>query len=549
MRQAQAQAISTWLYVSAGEDGPALFNKIVPHIDKLSSAIFSPVDPRFAIEYENNYGLDELRKAEIAARWLTREFSSVDRSLDMLYASCVDYSLKYGAAVMKCGWGHDGMTARILPHWQFGVYVESQTDLDQQEAMCETTYMTAEELWRRIMHRADAREIYQRALAHAKKGAREDVRPSGLHNVLPPAQIGTGETADQGPQGGGIVDVASTPMMPVVAPEIAAALIEAHELWVVNDETGDYTTIEIVEPDIIIEPRMMRRNRFFPHAHPYELVVINPQIGYAWGHSEVSDLVPLQRLLSARLLDVKHLMSLQYRRIRAFIGFSGNNDETYDQLNQTGWIAQEMPGAKVDDLTPPMPEGWTNEIEMISKMFDEMAGFDNVMSGRGEEGIRSGNHFQGAVRMASPRLRDRALRAERQYARFGEKMLWLAAEKDASAHWLDPKDLEGKTDFMLSQLQDDARVIVDSHSSSPIYEQDHANLAAFGLKAGAIDAADTIDMLPFPRRDTLRDKLEMRQQKAAEEKQRLMAQLPVEVQAELAFGIKPSGGGADHHRK
>jgi hypothetical protein len=483
-----------------------------------------------------------LKKAEIAARWLTREFSG--DGLDMLFANGgVDYSLKYGASVIKCGWGHHGMMARVIPHWQFGVYVESQTDLDMQEAMCETTYMTPEELWRRIMHRSDAKAIYDRACNHAKRGAQEDVRPSGLHNVLPPAQIGTGETADQSSTGGGIVDVASTPMMPVLAPEIAASLIEAHEVWVVNEETGDYTTIEVVEPDIIIEPRSLRRNRFFPHAHPYELVVINPQIGYIWGRSEVSDLVPLQRLLSARLLDVKHLMSLQYSRVRAFLGFSSSNDETYDQMNQRGWIAQEMPGAKVDDITPPMPKDWVAEIEMIGKMFDELAGFDNVMSGRGGDGIRSGNHFQGAVRMSSPRLRDRALRAERAYARFGEKMLWLAAAKDASAHWLDPADIAGKTDFVLSQLHDDARVIVDSHSSSPIYEEDHANLAAFGIKIGALDSADAIDMLPFPRRDTLRDKLEMRQKKREEELKRL----PPEIRAELEFGIKPQG--AEHHRR
>lgn len=542
LRQQQAQAISSWMFVSSGEDGPALYNKIPPHIDKLASSIFCPVDPRFDIEYENPYGQDELRKAQIAARWLTREFSR--RDLDMLFGSAVEGALEYGSYFIKLLWGHDGLGARLMAPWQFGVYVESNTEIDGQEALCETSYITAEELWRRIAHRADAKELYRRATAHAKKGARDDSMPAGLHNVLPPAAIGTGETTDQTSSGGGIVDVASAPMMPVMAPEVAASLLEAHELYLVNDETGDYTTIQLVEPDIIIAPRMLRKNLFVPFSHPYIHVQINPQENYFWGRSEASDLIPLQRLLSARLLDVKKIMSLQYRRIRAFYGFSDMNDERYDQLIESGWIAQEQPGAKVDDITPPMPAQWKEELATITQMFDDIAGMDKALSGGGEPGIRSGNHFQGAVRMASPRLRDRSLRAERQYAAFGEKALWLCAAKDARAHWLDPNDLAGNTDFALSQLSDDARVVVHVHSASPIYEQDHANLVAFGLQTGMLDADDGLSLLPFPNRDILRDKLQHRE--AA--KQKLISELPPQERAAALLGIKPpEGHGKGHH--
>lgn len=538
------------MFVSTGEDGPALYNKIPPHIDRLASSIFCPVDPRFDIEYENSYGSmimpngnmagsgnhDPLKMAGVAASWLTREFSR--RDFDLLFAGAVDTSLRYGSAIIKLLWGHDGLHARIIQPWQFGVYVESMAEIDGQEALCETSYITPEELWRRIGHRADARELYRRAVNYAKRGARDDSLPAGLHNVLPPAAIGIGETADQAASGGGIVDVASAPMMPVMMPEIAASLLEVHELFVANDETGDYTTIQMVEPDIIIAPRLLRRNLFYAFSHPYIHVQVNPQENYFWGRSEVSDLVPLQRLLSSRLLDVKKIMSLQYRRIRAFLGFSDMNDERYDQLVESGWVAQEMPGARIDDLTPPMPPDWRADVELINQMFEDTAGFAGALSGRGEPGIRSGNHFQGAVRMASPRLRDRSLRAERQYAAFGEKALWLAAAKDASAHWTNPDDPVGMSDFLLSELPDDARVVVDAHSASPIYEQDNANLVSFGVNTGVLDGEDALTLLPYPNRDVLLAKYRRREQA----KQAMLSGLSPQERAQILLGEKPKRG-------
>lgn len=59
-----------------------------------------------------------------------------------------------------------------------------------------------------------------------------------------------------------------------------------------------------------------------------------------------------------------------------------------------------------------------------------------------------------------------------------------------------------KIEFLLSQLPDDMKVVVDSHSSSPVYSEDNMKLA-FGLaKAGAIDGADLI-MLTHPQHEDI----------------------------------------------
>jgi hypothetical protein len=63
---------------------------------------------------------------------------------------------------------------------------------------------------------------------------------------------------------------------------------------------------------------------------------------------------------------------------------------------------------------------------------------------------------------------------------------------------------------------------VDSHSSSPIYEQDHKDLIGFGLKMGLVDPESAIDMLPFPKKDQLK----LRYREAQKAKQEMIAQHP-----------------------
>jgi hypothetical protein len=420
-----------------------------------------------------------------------------------------------------------------------GVYREDEPELDQQEAICETAYITEQELWRRISHRSDAKELFSRARAYARRRSATEESDSYINQILMAGTapvVGTPTQPTAGP--GGFVQLAA-PNWAMLAPEVAAGLITIHELYAVNDDTEDYTTIQMCEPDIILAPRMMRQNVFIPHDHPYTKICANPLPGYMWGRSELADLQKLQSLLGSRLEDIKKIMSLQYRGIRAFVGFSGMSDERYDEMYEAGWLAESTPGAKVEDLTPKLPEHAFEEVNAILKMFDEIAGFDNPLSGKGEPGIRSAQHFQGAVRQASPRLRDRAIRIERQLTELAEKFLWLIAVKDGRAHWSETEDPAELSDFYLSQLPANTRVLVDGHSASPVYEVDHANTAAFLFKAGAIAPDDLIDMLQVPNKDMLKEKLHERQ--AAQRK--FMASLPPEERAKL---LTHGGGGRRH---
>jgi hypothetical protein len=535
-----ARSINTWRYTGSDSGSSAIFNRLDVHCDKLASALYSPADLRFAVDFENDYGDVVLQRGQVAARYLTREFAQ--RNLDLAIQEAVEEAVPHGCVILKHNWGHRGPDIETLSPWQFGVYLESETDLDKQEATCETTYLLPEQIWRRISHRNDARELMRKIMQRARKMSADDVPPGFLHQVLmagtPPLIQDQGASASPG----GMISLTGTPAVAMLAAEIAEGLVECHQLWIVNDETGDYTTVQLVDPDIVIAPRGIRSNLFIPYDHPYDVIRVNSQRQYFWGRSEIAGLIKLQAMIRDRAEDIKKIMGVQYDRMRAFIGFSGMNDERFDQLAQEGWLAEENPTAKVDDLTPPLPPNAFEEMKMWGQFFDEVAGFDNVLSGKGEPGIRSGNHFQGAVRQASPRLRDRAIRVERQAAACGEKSMWQMAAKDGRVHWTKSDDPQLKTDFNLSQLPDDTRVLVDSHSSSPVFEQDHANTAAFLFKSGALDADGLLDLLPVPNRDYYKEKLKQREMS----KRQLLQSLPPEL---LAKEIAPhAGGGRSHHR-
>ena len=281
-----------------------------------------------------------------------------------------------------------------------------------------------------------------------------------------------------------------------------------------DDKLNDRTTIQIIEPDILLAPIFKRTNLFCKGMVPYTLIQPNSVPGYFWGRSEIVDLQMLQRLLSSTLVDIQRVMGSSFDKLLAFPGFDGLTDEAYGQFRSQGYLAMPQ-GATATDLTPKLPEHALEFVSLTLKLMDMVSGFHNILSGQGESGVRAGVHADTLMRTASPRLRDRSLIVERQCAMAGDATLSFLAAKDARVQWSELTDGQ-ETEFLLKQMPQDRRVSVDSHSSSPIYQVDHENLVAFGLKAGIIDGLTAIDLLPLPQKDLLRERFKENQARKAQ---------------------------------
>lgn len=528
--------------------GLALANLIYSHIDRLAAHLFSPSELRFSIDYENLYGKEWLAKGAVAARVVSREWEA--KNIDMLFGHGVKHSLTYASCILRQLGGKDAdgnfqfKGAKLVMPWQFGVYNEGVNDLADQEAFVETDWLNKHEIWRRLRFLPDAEKLFKRVLGNANKEDGVGAPTSFMHQVLSTSVLNTGMQNGQ-PQPGGIVQLTNDPSYPLPAPTVAAELYPMYNLWVWDDARDDYTTIQLVEPDILIAPLLKHVNLFVPEVHPYTLIQPNYEPGYFWGRSEIVDLIMLQAWLTEHLDDIKRLMGLQIDKLLAFPGYEGINDELYAQFRSNGY-AGLPPNVDVKDLTPKIPPEALPLVQEIIGMMERVSGFPPIMSGQGEPGVRAGVHADTLMKTGSPRLRDRSLLVERQCASAADTTLWLLQAKEAKAYWTNFDKEE--TDFLLSQLPEDRRIAVDSHSGSPIYHDDNMQLLAYGLKAGIVTGESFIEQSPLSHKDILIARLKEKEANQL----KLMLEHPELLSSgrkgrEAAIGHAAEGGAPNGH--
>ena len=555
----------TWRnYLFFGSDDPgdpALLNKCGPHADRLHSYLFSPSEVRAEIDFGQRAHESWQRREVELARHITKEFHGSD--VDMCFGDAVYWSLPLGSAFVKLGikmtseplpeaaddswlrslWSKKGRrrpsTARgivspknqmvfagfdpyvVLPS-AMGVYREDMNGLDRQEVIVHRTPITMQELFRRLRYHPDRNEIIKKVQASNTVRTPEQT-DEFIHQVIiggPNRPVAGGGYGTGG--GNSSVEIMRNAPSADLDPKVVANLCWFVELWIMDDERQDYTTIQYVEPDVLIEGGTQRRNLFISGHHPFCMVQPNEQQGYFWGRSEFSDLYMLQDAINDRLDDIMHITALEAQPAHAMMGFTGNVEEMKRaMLSRNGLLVSDMPSGKIENLAPKLPDtAYTNLKELVS-YFDEIAGFTPIMQGTGEQGVRAGTHASSLQRSASARIKDRALRVERQCADLLGLCFSVMADKDPTMYG--EKNGEG---YLLSQVPEDRAIRVDAHSSSPAFQEDNKQLAFALKKADAITNEGLLMMVHPPMLDQLLQQLadkQAAQQKFAQEHPDLIA--------------------------
>lgn len=526
-RQQRAAECAYWrnyYYVGSDQDeDPALYNRCFGHVDRLASFLFSPADVRFNIEFDSTIGRSYLDRAQVASRYLSREFHRCD--VDLQFAAANEIAIFKGCSILKVNWGHEGLDPCIIHPESFGVLREDISSLDKQEAFVHTTFLTPGQMGRLLADNLKKDELMEKIKRMAKKKARNEYDYSYLHEMIVGA-IHPISTDGQAGNARGSVSASTTPSV-MMDPAVAESLICLHELWVMDDEREDWTTIQMVDPEIIISGQYKRQNLCeVKGEHPFKKVCPNEVDGYFWGRSELAAVKTLQDLLNRRMDEFDRLSAIRAMPPKSYIGFNGITDELNSMMNSPGGYITESqaPNAKIENLAPEMPTDIFQGINEIIGMFDDVAGFENVLQGKGESGVRTGVHADTLMRSAGNRLRDRALLVERQCGAVGDFCFKLLQAKEAEIFSTtpDPQDdaptfgkwvkafmaimnrqEEAPQKFLLSQFPEDYRVMVDSHSASPAFSMDARAVANEGAKLGAIDAIGWLELTQPPQADIL----------------------------------------------
>jgi len=486
---------SWYLFGNGPSETPAIFNKIFPHIDQLTSFLYSAETTRFSINLGAAVNELEHRKIPTLTRALNDEW--LNSNADQVFSQAVSWSLAYSSTFVKLII-NNGIHPYMVEPGSMGVLREDTPYTDRQEAIVQSYYITKSELYARLYAHPNRDAIVKRV--SATQHERTEVA-NGVERIILSASNPT-------MYGNVNLDLAGNNKYKATVSEETVEMIE---LWVWNDDTSDYQVVTRADPDIIIYDRPGEQV-FLKGELPFIQVCPNPLYDYYWGQSEVARLVYLQQLRTKRLAEILDLLSKQVSPPTALIGFTGILDEKNFALNRAGGLlATDMPNAKVEKLAPTIPPDLFKELTQIDQMFEEVSGIGNVLQGKGEAGVRSSGHASQLARMGSSRAKKRALVVEDSLEKLATLYLKCMQAYD-NTHF---KDSEGLP-FIAEQFTKDFVVKVDAHSNSPIFTEDLRQLAFNLFKAQAIDKESLLDLLEPPMKQLLKDRLKKMEAKQAE---------------------------------
>ena len=497
-RKTDYQNLRSWyLFGNSPSQPPAIYNKIFPHIDQLTSFLYSAETTRFSINTGAAVPDSEQSKVPVLTRSLNDEW--LNSNADQVFSTACTWALVYNTAFVKMIMRNGEPHPYVVEPQCVGVLREDTTYTDRQEALVHTYYITKSELYDRLYNHPKREEIVKRLSTMVHE--RTEVA-NGMERIL---------MSQTNPQlyGNVNLDLSGSNRYKAM---VAEDTVEMTELWVWNDETQDYQVVTKADPDIIIYDRA-GEELFLKGELPFVQICPNPLYDYYWGGSEVQRLQYLQELRNNRLTDVLDLLSKQVNPPTAFIGFTGISEEKLFALNRAGGqISNDMPNAKVDRLPPTMPSDLFAEIRDIDQMFEEASGIGNVLQGKGEAGVRSSGHASQLARLGSSRVKKRALIIEDSLEKLATLYL-KCMQAYNSTHF---KDINGLP-FIAEQFTKDFVVKVDAHSNSPIFVEDQRQMAFNLLKVGAIDKESLLDLTEPPMKQLLKDRLKKMEAKQAQQ--------------------------------
>ena len=512
-RKVDYASLRSWyLFGNGPDEAPAIFNKIYPHIDQLTSFLYSAETTRFSINIGASVKEAEHTKIPVLTRALNDKW--LDTNADQKFALATTWALCYNSGFIKMVM--KGKTPH--PHYVepacIGVLREDIPGLDNQEAFVQTYYITKSELYSQLYSHPRREEIVSRV--SAMQHDRTEIA-NGIERIV---------LSQSNPTMYGNVNLDLAGMNRYKA-QVAEETIEMVELYVWDDEINDYQVVTRADPDVIIYDRP-NESMFLKGEHPFIQIAPNPLYDYFWGLSEVQRLIYLQQLRNRRMTEILDLLSKQVQPPTALIGFTGILDEKNFALNRAGGLlATDMPNAKVEKMAPQIPPDLFKEIAEIDGMFEEASGIVSVLQGRGESGVRSSGHASQLARLGSSRAKKRALVIEDSLEKLATLYLKCMQAYDPT-HYLDINGVP----FIAEQFTHDFVVKVDAHSNSPIFMEDLRSMAFQLLKAGAIDKESLLDLIEPPMKQLLKDRLK----KMEEKQQQQQAQQPPQ-------GAAPGGGG------
>lgn len=521
------------------------YNRLQAHIDLVSSFLFAGDHCRYNLAAPRNESDEIVAQTEA----LEDEWNDTFRDCGMsnTFAEAVYWALGLEAMFIKVGWNdaREDLFSRLLLPNSFCVYDESEPDLDSQEAFVHSYSLNWDNAVQRMQRAGREGEI--KKMRRYPGPYDEDMVPI-LSNLIIDATGGPNIS-------GAMLGRASTDFQPRPTYQSFTEnpTVRFHEVFVWDDNCEDYMmfvkadgvdgvlndsreTVEAMrkaDKDLAESKYSGEGNLFgIEQEHPFVPVIPYRRPDYFWGEAHCDRLIPLQIWTNERLQQIADLLEQNVDPAKVASGFMGLTDEKIDALGGPGsWVYDMIPGAKVEQLRPPVVPDLFAEFKEIGAIFLEASGLTETVMGRGEQGVRSGKQAKQAVTTGSGRIRKVAVGLEEPLVKLAEIGIKLIQRNSKVRMRTD----QGQILLPAQVAEQRIKIRVAGHSHSPLFADDSKELAMILEKTQSIDREIFVRMLNPPNADAIIHKLRKR---VIAEKQ--------EKQAEIASGVNPGAKAKPH---
>jgi len=470
-------------------------NKIWSHLDQVVSFLYSQDTTRFSVEIGKSVAEAELLKCPALNEAVNDHWHTSDT--DIRYGDALLWSLVYGSMFIKPRWHTDHIIPDVVEPHNVGVWREDVQGLENQEAFVHLYRIPESQLEYEltISGHKDVKAIMKEAVPNLVGNEESDVSQP-INRIT---------TSSAEPSVTGEVDQALGPNL-TYSPKMPIPMVRMHELYVYDDEIKDYRVFTIANPFVLVYDRPMGK-MYLPNEMPIVQLCPYPVHDYFFGLSLTERLIGLQMMRNTRWDQVQHMMEMQARPSSFGTGQYGTADELQDALDSPNGLVLGEQGATMEKQVVTIPDDLFAEISYIDSQFDETDGTTPIMSGKGEQGVRSEGHASQLLRVGSSRAKRRALVVEDSLEELATMYLKILQKYSDAKYRAESAGREPGLIFVAAQFTDDFMVKVDAHSNSPLFMQDLTQMAQLLFKAKAIDREELIEMLAVPMKDLLKLKL------------------------------------------
>lgn len=503
------------------------YNRLQAHTDLVASFLFSADHCRYLLSGPRNSAPEIINQITALAKEWNDTFQAA--GLAGNYSEAVLWSLVFDSMFIKLGWNdaRDELFGKVFPPQDFAVYDESEPDLESQEAFIHTYSLNWDNAVMRLLRAGKGGEIKNLA---PKRGRYTEDMPPVLANMLISS---TGGPNLAGPlQGKATIDYEPRA---TYTPNSDNPMVRMHEVWVWDDITEDYAVFAAMENiegvlsdsrDTIESLRKADKseardrykgqsNIFLEGEHPFIHVCPYPLYNFFWGEAHSDRLIRLQVWTNERLQQIADILERQVDPSRVASGFQGLTDEKLAGMGGPNtWLYDEIPGAKVEELRPPMPEDLFAEYKEIGSIFLDASGLTETTIGKSTQGVRSEKQGRHLAMTGSGRIRKTAVGLEGSLGRLGDVGVKLLQRNSVNRMTTDTG--QQLIPALLAETRIKSRVA--GHSHSPLFVDETKEEAAGLFKAGVIDGKDLLEMIDPPNLEMLLEHLKLRQAAAARQK-------------------------------